>query len=367
MAEPTAEATEAESKDERTEPEKPLFTVGFSPHIRASQTTANIMGWVIVAVLPITVYGVYIGGWSALWVLLSSIAGCMITEAVVQRLRHLPVTLWDMSALLSGLLLGLTLPPRLPFWMAALAGAAAMLIGKHVFGGLGHNIFNPALVGRAIIFVSYARAMTTSYLAMPAQSWVVNTSTIKGINAVTNATPLAALGRVRKNELAIEGSRYVKPLLFGNPWGQIGEVSAILILVGLGILLVKGIVDWRIPVVYVGTTVLLSWVLGMDPWVAMFAGGLLFGACFMATDYVTNPMTAWGKVIFALGCGVITTLLRFYSSLPEGVMFAILMMNGVTPVIDRWVKPRAYGHKWREKGSQEPAGGLPVEVGESAA
>lgn len=368
MADNPVEAAEAEPEEEETVEKRArdLFTVGFSPHIRSSQTTAGIMGWVILALLPITFYGIYIGGWSAFVVVLCSIIGTVVTEAVVQRLRHLPVSIFDMSALLSGLLLGLTLPPRLPFWMALFGGAVAMLIGKHVFGGLGHNIFNPALVGRAIIFVSYAKAMTTSYLVNP-QAWVVNTTTIKGINAVTNATPLAALGKVRKHELAISGTRYIKPLLFGNPWGQIGEVSALLILVGLAILLIRGLVDWRIPLVYVGTVMVLSWIIGMDPWVAMLSGGLLFGACFMATDYVTNPMTAWGKVIFAFGCGVITTVLRFYSSLPEGVMFAILIMNGITPVIDRWIKPRAYGHPWREKKSEEPSEEKPGQAAETAA
>jgi electron transport complex protein RnfD len=316
-----AAAAEAEPQEKRAARPADLLTIGFSPHIRASDTTASIMGWVIIAVLPVTCYAVYIGGRSAFIVILMSIIGAVATEAIVQRIRHLPITVLDLSALLTGLLLGLTLPPRLPFWMPLIGGAVAMLIGKHVFGGLGHNIFNPALVGRAVLFVSWAKYMTTSYLVHP-QAWVVNTQTIKGINAVTNATPLAALGKVRKHELAISGTRYIKPLLFGNPWGQIGEVSAILILVGLAILLIKGLVDWRIPVVYVGSVMALSWVLGMNPWFAMLSGGLLFGACFMATDYVTNPMTPWGKVIFALGCGIITTVLRFYSSLPEGVMEA---------------------------------------------
>jgi Na+-translocating ferredoxin:NAD+ oxidoreductase subunit D len=150
---------------------------------------------------------------------------------------------------------------------------------------------------------------------------------------------------VREGELAIQASRYYGPLLFGNPWGCIGEVSAALILLGLAVLLIKGLVDWRIPVGYVGTVMLLSWVLGMDPLFAALSGGLLLGACFMATDYVTNPMTPWGKMVFAVGCGAITVVLRFYSNLPEGVMFAILIMNGFTPLIDRYLRPRAFGHK----------------------
>lgn len=364
--EPAARPAGVEEKEKRGKPraERPedLLVIGAAPHIRTRATTSGIMRWVVIAVLPLTVYGIYIGGWAAFVVIAMSLIGAVGTEVVVQRLRHLPPTIADLSAIVTGLLLGLTLPPRLPFWMPLIAGIVAMLLGKHVFGGLGHNIFNPALVGRAVLFVSWTKYMTTSYLVDP-QAAVVNTTTIKAINAVTSATPLAAMGQVRKHELAISGSRYLKPLLFGNPWGQIGEVSGLLVLVGLAILLGKGLVDWRIPAVYVGSVMLLSWIIGMDPLFAMLSGGLLFGACFMATDYVTNPMTPWGKVVFALGCGVITTILRFYSNLPEGVMFAILIMNGITPVIDRYLKPRPYGHRHRREKAEEVA----TPVGEGAA
>jgi electron transport complex protein RnfD len=320
-----------------------LFTIGVSPHIRDKDTTASIMGWVIIALLPITIYGIYVGGRSAFVVVAMSIIGAVGTEVAIERLRHVPVTVNDLSALLTGLLLGLTLPPKLPWWMPLIGGAVAIAVGKQVFGGLGHNIFNPALVGRAVLFVSWSKYMTTSYL-VNAKASVVNNATVKGINTVTKATPLAAQGLVRKGELTLSASRYYKPLLLGNPWGCIGEVSAVLILLGLAILLVRGLVDWRIPVFYVGTVIMLSWILGMDPLFAMLSGGLLFGACFMATDYVTNPMTGWGKVVFAICCGIVTTILRFYSSLPEGVMFAILLMNGFTPLIDRYITPRAFGH-----------------------
>jgi electron transport complex protein RnfD len=321
-----------------------LLTIGVSPHIRDNDTTTSIMGWVVLALLPVTVYGIYMGGLSAFVVVAMSILGAVVTEAGIQRIRHMPITIFDLSALLTGLLLGLTLPPRLPWWMPIIGGAVAIALGKQVFGGLGHNIFNPALVGRAVLFVSWSKYMTTSYLGSP-KAPVFSSQSIKGINAITGATPLAAQGLVRKGELAISASRYYKPLLVGNPWGCIGEVSAVLLLLGFGILLLRGLVDWRIPVCYVGTVMLLSWIMGMDPLFAMLSGGLLIGACFMATDYVTNPMTAWGKVIFAVCCGVVTTILRFYSNLPEGVMFAILLMNGFTPLIDRYVRPRVFGHK----------------------
>jgi electron transport complex protein RnfD len=329
--------------DEKVSPEE-LLTIGVSPHVRDSDTTARIMGWVVIALLPIAVYSIYIGGMSTLIVIVMSIAGAVVAEVVIQRLRHIPVTIGDLSALLTGLLLALTLPPRIPFWMPLIGGVVAIALGKQVFGGLGHNIFNPALVGRAVLFVSWSEYMTTSWLVHP-KAGTVNTAAIRAIDAVTKATPLYAMRQVRQHTLSLSASQYYKPLLFGNPWGSIGEVSALLILVGLVILLARRLVDWRIPVGFVGTVLVLSWIIGMDPLFAVLSGGLLLGACFMATDYVTNPMTAWGKVVFAVGCGIITVLLRFYSNLPEGVMFAILFMNGLTPLVDRYIKPRPFGQR----------------------
>ena len=321
-----------------------LFHIGVSPHIRDEDTTTSIMGWVILALLPVTAYSIYICGWSAVVTIAFSVLGAVAAEYVIQRYRRMHVTLYDLSAVLTGLLLALTLPPRLPFWMPLVGGVVAITLGKQVFGGLGHNIFNPALVGRAVLFVSWSKYMTTSYLTSP-QAAVVNTVTVRSINAITRATPLFTMHQVHKGELAFDASRYYRPLLFGNPWGCVGEVSAALLLLGLAILLYKRLVAWQIPVCYVGTVMLLSMALGVDPLFAGLSGGLILGACFMATDYVTNPMTAWGKVIFSVGCGITTVVLRFYSNLPEGVMFAILLMNGVTPLIDRYVKPRPYGTK----------------------
>ncbi|MDD5748828.1 MAG: RnfABCDGE type electron transport complex subunit D [Actinomycetota bacterium] len=323
-----------------------LLTISVSPHIQGRDTATLIMLWVIVALLPLTAYAIYVCGWSAVTVIASSIVGSVSAEFLIQRFRHVPVSIGDLSAVLTGLLLALTLPPRLPFWMPLIGGVVAIALGKQVFGGLGHNIFNPALVGRAILAISWPKYMNTSYLVHP-KAWAVNTAQIKTINAVTSATPLFAAKQVRSGALQINEGTYVKPLLLGNPWGAIGEVSALLVIVGLLILLLRGIVDWRIPVCFVGTVVILSSIRGQNPLFAAFSGGLMLGACFMATDYVTNPMTSWGKVIFATGCGVVTYLLRFHSNLPEGVMFSILFMNGLTPLIDRYIKPRPFGHSKR--------------------
>jgi electron transport complex protein RnfD len=349
---------ESDSTDEggkttrRVVDDSELFHIGVSPHLRDKDTTTRIMGWVIVALLPLTVYGVYIGGLHAFGVVVMSIIGAVAAEAVMQRLLHKPIAVYDLSALLTGLLLALTLPPRLPMWIPFIGGVVAIVLGKQIFGGLGYNIFNPALVGRAVLFVSWSSYMTTSYLLHP-QAAVVNTAAIKSIDSITKATPLFAIGLVRKGELTLSASKYIKPLLFGNPWGCIGEVSAVLILLGLAILLIKRLVDWRIPVCFVGTVMLLSLLKGSNPWFMALSGGLLLGACFMATDYVTNPMTGWGKVVFAVGCGIVTFVLRFYSKMPEGVMFAILLMNGFTPLIDRYIKPRPFGYKVKKLEEKE--------------
>jgi len=335
-------ADNKKTAEEKRRPPEELFHIGVSPHVRDRDTTSSIMGWVIAALIPLTAYSIYIGGLSTLTVIICSIAGAVGCEFVLQRFMHKPITIHDLSAALTGLLLALTLPPRLPFWMPLIGGAVAIALGKQVFGGLGHNIFNPALVGRAFLFISWSKYMTTSYLQKPV-AWVVNTSTIKSINAITSATPLFAMSEARKGALDIQASKYYLPLLFGNPWGCIGEVSGALIILGLIILLTKRLIDWRIPVCYVGTVMILSLIIGADPVFSALAGGLLLGACFMATDYVTNPMTSWGKAIFAVGCGIVTVVIRFYSHLPEGVMFSILFMNGITPVIDRFIKPRPYG------------------------
>lgn len=332
-----------------------LFLIGTSPHIRDNSSISRIMAWVIVALIPVTAWGIYIGGVSALLTIVMSILGCVVAEAIVLRIRKMPIVITDLSAVLTGLLLALTLPPKMPLWIPFLGGMFAIIVGKQLFGGLGHNIFNPALIGRAFIFVSWTSQMNNAYLD-PLHTSV--SGSIAGINAVTTATPLTAVSHLRTGELAkgaVSATDYIEPLLFRNPWGTIGEVSAVLLLVGLAILLITRIIDWRIPFFYVGTVVLLTWInmlvtpeKGMNLIFCAISGGLFLGAFFMATDYVTGPMTSWGKIIFACGCGIVTFVLRFYSSMPEGVMFSILFMNATTPLIDRYLKPRPFGWK-REK------------------
>ena len=324
--------------------------VSTSPHIRAPINTRKIMCHVIIALTPVTIYALVIHGLHALWVLLASIAGAMLGEFIMQKGRRLPVTLSDCSALLTGLLLALTLPPLLPWWIAGVAGLVATILGKQMFGGIGHNLFNPALVGRAVAFVSWPAYFAAAY-AKSAAIGIANTATHKSIEAtvdiVNGASPLAAMKTIydgaAKAPQGLFGSSYYKPLLFSNPWGCLGEVSALLLILGGVYLVATRVIDWRIPVVYVGTVAALSALSGRDPLFYTLAGGLLIGAIFMATDYTTSPLARRGKIIYGLGLGVVTWLLRGWSNNPEGVMFAILLMNALVPLIDRYVLPRRYG------------------------
>jgi electron transport complex protein RnfD len=326
------------------------LVVSASPHIRDPINTRRIMLQVIIALSPVTVYALLIHGLSAFWLLVASIAGALLGEFLMLKGRRLPVTLDDCSALLTGLLLALTLPPQLPFWIAGVGGLVATVLGKQMFGGLGHNIFNPALVGRAVIFISWPAYFATAY-AKSAAIGIANTSTHKSIESIVDivngASPLAAMKYVyegaAKAPQGLSGSSYYRPLFFANPWGCIGEASALLLILGGIYLVVTRVIDWRIPVTYVGTVAVLTVFTGRDPLFYTLAGGLLIGAIYMATDYTTSPLARRGKVVYGLGLGLFTWLLRFWSNNPEGVMFAILFMNALVPLIDRYIQPRTYG------------------------
>jgi electron transport complex protein RnfD len=280
----------------------------------------------VIALLFPTAAGVYFFGYQALAVITVSIVTALLTEYGVKKLRGREFHM-DGSAIVTGLLLALTLPPSLPLWMVAIGSIFAIAIVKEAFGGLGHNIFNPALGGRAFLAASFSLKMT---------SWVAPMGF--GADAVTTATPLS-------NSFILEGDKLAlyRDLFLGNVGGSIGETSALLILIGGVLLLVLGIINWRIPVAYIGTVALFSLALGEDVVFQILAGGLMLGAFFMATDYVTSPITQRGRIIFGIGAGIITVIIRQFGGLPEGVTYAILLMNAVTPLIDRYAKVRPYG------------------------
>ncbi|MFC1899017.1 RnfABCDGE type electron transport complex subunit D [Chloroflexota bacterium] len=315
-----------------TTPEQ-QFIASPSPHLWRGQSVSKIMYIVALALLLPTGAGIYFFGYRALLVILVSTITAVITEYLVKKLRGKPFIM-DGSAVVTGLLLALTLPSTLPLWMVAIGSIFSIAIIKEAFGGLGHNIFNPALGGRAFLTACFSVKMT---------SWVAPMGF--SADAVTTATPL-------NSSFIGEGSNLslYKEMFLGNIGGSLGETSALMILIGGILLLLLGIINWRIPVFYIGTVALFALVLGQDAIYHVLAGGLLLGAFFMATDYVTSPITPRGRIIFAVGAGILTIVIRQFGGLPGGVCYSILFMNAVTPLIDRYVKVRPYGLVKKEKG-----------------
>ena len=313
--------------------EKNGLIVTPAPHFKSKETTTQIMFWVIGALAPVTLAALYFFQLYAFRAIAGAVLGAVLAEYVIQKARKLPVTISDGSAILTGLLLALTLPPKVPWWTPLIGGIVAISLGKHVFGGLGYNIFNPALVGRAVLTLSWPAHMSRDWF------------TYLKIDSVTGATPLYLAKQMREGLIKIDFAQYYKPLLLINKSGSIGEISNLLIIAGGLILLWKGIIDWRIPGTYVISAALFSFVFKADPVFNVLAGGLLLGAVFMATDYVTSPVTDRGRLIFGIGCGFFTILMRVFSSLPEAVMYAILFMNAFAPLIDRYTQPKVFGAK----------------------
>jgi len=297
------------------------LVVSSSPHIRSEETVSSIMYNVIIALLPATAASVYFFGFRALSIVIVSILAAVATEAAIQKIRKKPVTISDGSAVITGLLLALTISPAMPLWMTAVGAVVAIGIGKQVYGGLGHNPFNPALVGRAFLVITFPVHMTT---------W------INPFDGVTTATPLSLM--------KMQGVKTgYMDLLIGNVGGSLGETSALLLLIGGLYLLYKGIIKWYIPVSYLGTVAVFTLILGSDPIFHLLAGGLMLGAFYMATDMVTTPVTKLGQLIFGAGAGIIVVLIRLYGGYPGGVLFSILLMNIFTPIIDRYTCPKIYG------------------------
>lgn len=295
--------------------------VSEAPHVRDKENIRKIMWMVVIALLPAAVAGVYFFGADALFIILFSVFSAVLTEGIIQKFLKKPLTILDGSAVITGMLLGLILPPTVPIWIPISGAVFAVAIGKHVFGGLGFNIFNPALAGRAFLVASWPLLMT---------KWI-------SPDGITGATPLGIL----KLE-GIKAAGYSQ-LFLGNISGCIGETSALALLIGALFLFYRKIISWRIPLTYIGTVFLFSLIFGKDPVFHVLAGGLFIGAFFMATDYVTSPITKNGKLIFGFGCGILTVIIRLYSGLPEGVMYSILLMNALTPLIERYTAPKPFG------------------------
>ena len=307
-----------------------LFHVSSSPHVRAKDSTSRIMFYVLLGLLPASCFGVYNFGYKALILILVCIASCVASEWIFEKIIHKKSTIGDFSAVVTGLLLALNLPYTLPWWQAVLGSVFAIVIAKMLFGGLGQNFMNPALAGRCFLMISFTGSMTTFTY-----------------DGVTEATPLAVI--------KAGGSYDAMDMLIGKTAGTIGETSAIAILIGAIILILLGVIDLRIPGTYIVTFVMFILLFGghgMD-WSyvtqEICGGGLLLGAFFMATDYVTSPITPRGKIVFGIILGILTGIFRIFGASAEGVSYAIIFSNLLVPLIERLTIPRAFGVRKEEK------------------
>lgn len=310
-----------------------------SPHSFTPVSTSRIMLSVIIALIPATMYGIYLYGLSALGLVLVSVGSAVASEYLFRKLIKAKTTVGDFSAIVTGLLLALILPPKTPLWMAALGAAFAIVVAKEFFGGLGANPFNPALIGRAFLLMSFPAALTT---------WSMPNGLSLPADATSAATPLAlvkqgaALPDVAKYFGASDVGSFYRQLFMGNRAGSLGESSILLILIGGLFLLGVGVIQWIIPVSVIGSTFLFSWMLGMDPVFSVLTGGIVFSAFFMATDYSTRPLTPVGQAFFGAGIGLITVVIRKFGGFPEGVTYAILIMNIATPYLNK-IRVKKYG------------------------
>lgn len=297
-----------------------MLLVSPAPHVRSRSNTQSIMLDVIIAMIPALIASTLIFGWRALLIVAVCVASCVLFEFLFQKLCKREVTVGDLSAVVTGMLLAFNLPVGIPIWQAVFGCLVAIVAVKQLFGGIGKNFANPAITARLVMTISFAGTMT-------------NFAT--SADATSSATPLALMGT--------ENMPSLLTLFLGNHGGSLGETCSLALIIGFVYLLVRRVISWHTTVVFVGTVALFTLCLGQNPLEHVLSGGLLLGAIFMATDYSTTPSTKWGKVIFGLGCGIITVLIRVFGGYPEGVSFAILLMNILTPYISRLTRRKIFG------------------------
>jgi electron transport complex protein RnfD len=323
---------------------QPALVVSVSPHIKDRETTARIIWTVNAALAPAAVMGALYFGPRAILSMALCIATAVLCEYLFQKLLKRKITVKDGSAFLTGLLLAFNLPPAVPIYVPVLGAIVAIVLTKQLFGGLGFNIFNPALMGRVFLLITFPKILTT---------WSAPTAAFTAVDANTCATPLNVLkmeGMGKLIESFGSASSMYFQLIIGHRGGCIGETCIAALLAGALFLLYKKYITWHIPVAYLGTAALIAWVFGGkgmlfagDPLLHLLSGGIILGSFFMATDYVTSPSTRAGQLMFGAGCGFITMLIRLRGGYPEGVMFSILIMNCFAPLIDRGFRPRLFG------------------------
>ena len=303
-----------------------------SPHLRQGDTTRKLMGDVIIALIPAVLASGIIFGYQSLIVMAVSVLSCVVLEYICRKVMKRDNTVTDLSAVVTGILLAFNLPVSIPLWMVFFGAVVAIVVVKQMFGGIGQNFVNPALAGRIVLMGSFPTEMN---------NWVEPLQW-RGADAVSSATPLALLAN------GGDISAYTKTeLLFGMRPGCLGETCALALLLGFVYLVIRRVISPIVPVTFVGTVFVVTWLCGQNPVYHILSGGLLLGAIFMATDYTTSPVNKAGKVVFAVGCGLLTVLIRLCGSLPEGVSFAIVIMNILVPLIERFTRPLPFGEKRR--------------------
>ncbi len=321
------------------------FYVSSSPHIHDGESIPVIMYNVVIALLPAALVGLYVFGLPAVKMVITCIIFAILSEYIFQKIAGKAITAFDGSAIVTGLLLAMNLPAAAPWWVGAIGSIIAIIVGKQVFGGLGHNPFNPALVARVFLLISFPVQMT-KWMKPIAHGFFSNP------DIITEATPLG----LAKEDIMLHGHLVsankisLFNLFIGNVGGCIGEVSALALIAGGVYLIYRGYVRWQIPISFILTVFVFTgicWLINpqhyLNPFIHIFSGGLLLGAFFMATDMVTSPITEKGMLIFGIGCGLITAIIRLWGGYPEGVSFAILLMNATVPLIDRYIKPKKFG------------------------
>jgi len=324
---------------------KNTLILSSSPHIKSPETIPTIMFQVCLALLPAVFVGIYSFGAHAAWIILLAIVSAVAFEAAAQKVMGRPISINDGSACVTGILLALNLPPTVPWWLVIIGSFFAIIIGKQIYGGLGHNPFNPALVGRVVLLISFPAQMTLwAFPSHPLFAHVTDT--------LSGATPLGWVKTHLMTHATLPTTLPFNMLqaFIGQTGGCIGEISALALLIGAAFLLWKKIIPWIIPVSFIATVFFITgmfWIINpehyLNPVFHVLSGGLLLGAFFMATDMVTNPVTKVGMLIFGIGCGLLTSVIRLFGGYPEGVSFAILLMNATTPLLDRWTRPRVFG------------------------
>lgn len=300
------------------------LTMSLAPHLKSNESTRRIMLDVIIALTPAMLGAIYYFGFNAVKLIVISVVAAVVFEMGAQKFFKKDILIGDLSAVVTGLLLAFNLPAGVPWWIPVFGAAFAIIIVKEFFGGIGSNFMNPALAGRAALVAS----------------WPVLMGTYMGPDGITGATPLTLI------KSGSESLPSITNMFIGNIGGSIGETSALLLLIGGIYLLIRKVIDWKIPVFYIGTTVIMLLLLGVNTDLLLYhvlGGGLILGAFFMATDYSSSPVTPMGRIIFGVGAGVLTALIRVKGGMPEGVSYAILLMNVASPVIEKFTKPKVFG------------------------